>query len=447
MPTPPLRGPRRPRPRIRTALATAALTLAATGLSACGSGGPQDSAGGGGAALEAWVYGDPSAAVQRKVVDRFNKTSDVKVKLVEIPGEGYQDKMRTSMGTANAPDIFFNWGGGSISDFAAKDMLVDLGPYLKKDPALKKAFIPSILDAGRIEGTYYGVPMRGMQPVILFYNKKVFREAGAQPPGSWDDMLDLIDTFKEKDVTPFALAGADPWTELMWLEYLLDRFGGPGVFQKIMDGDKSAWNDPAMIKAGETIRDLVDRGAFGKNYKSVNYTADGASTLFARGKAAMHLMGSWEYANQQANQKEFAKSGLGWTSFPAVPGGKGDPKDVVGNPTNYWSVNATRVKKGERRDAAVEFLKFASRQSYAKDLVANGDVPATSDAKKQLAAHENPEYATYQYDMVSQAPAFTLSWDQALPARFTAPLTNNLQKLFNGDLSPKGFADAMREVK
>ena len=51
----------------------------------------------------------------------------------------------------------------------------------------------------------------------------------------------------------------------------------------------------------------------------------------------MDLMGSWEYANQKANQPEFAKSGLGWTTFPAVPGGEGDPQSVVGNPNNYWS--------------------------------------------------------------------------------------------------------------
>ncbi|WP_445518418.1 extracellular solute-binding protein [Streptomyces sp. NEAU-174] len=428
----------RARARTRSTLAAATL-LVGTALAGCGSGGPGGSDDG---SLDVWVYQDASTKVQREVVERFNKTSDIKVKLTQVPGEGYSDKMRTSMGTPNAPDVFFNWGGGSISDFVKKDMLLDLDPAMAKDPELKKAFIPTILDAGAIDGKHYGIPMRGMQPVILFYNKDVFEEAGAQPPKSWDDLLKLIDTFKDKGVTPFALAGTDAWTELMWVEYLVDRYGGAGVFQKIQSQGMAAWDDPAVLKAAQTVRDLVGRGAFGKNYKSVNYTADGASTLFAKGKAAMHLMGSWEYANQKANQPAFAKSGLGWTTFPAVPGGTGDPKSVVGNPTNYWSVNAK--VKGDKQKAAIEFVKFAAKKDYSKDLIANGDVPTTSDATSLLAGHENPDYARFQYDLVKQAPDFTLSWDQALPAKYTPPLHTAVQKLFNGQLSPAGFIDALK---
>ncbi|MFS7878184.1 extracellular solute-binding protein [Streptomyces asiaticus] len=428
----------RARARARSTLAAATL-LVGTALAGCGSGGPGGSDDG---SLDVWVYQDASTKVQREVVERFNKTSDIKVKLTQVPGEGYSDKMRTSMGTPNAPDVFFNWGGGSISDFVKKDMLLDLDPAMAKDPELKKAFIPTILDAGAIDGKHYGIPMRGMQPVILFYNKDVFERAGAQPPKSWDDLLKLIDTFKDKGVTPFALAGTDAWTELMWVEYLVDRYGGAGVFQKIQSQGMAAWDDPAVLKAAQTVRDLVGRGAFGKNYKSVNYTADGASTLFAKGKAAMHLMGSWEYANQKANQPAFAKSGLGWTTFPAVPGGTGDPKSVVGNPTNYWSVNAK--VKGDKQKTAIEFVKFAAKQDYSKDLIANGDVPTTSDATSLLAGHENPDYARFQYDLVKQAPDFTLSWDQALPAKYTPPLHTAVQKLFNGQLSPAGFIDALK---
>ncbi|MDK1472057.1 extracellular solute-binding protein [Streptomyces sp. 549] len=421
---------------------TAAAVMAVATLGACGSGGPGEESAGD---LEVWVYQDASTAVQRKAVERFNETSDIKAKLVEVPGEGYQDKMRSAMGTPNAPDVFFNWGGGSISDFVAKDMLVDLTPVLEKDSKLKQAFVPSILDSGRVEGRYYGTPMRGMQPVVLFHNKEVFDKAGAEPPTSWQDLLDLVDTFKDEGVTPFALAGSDAWTELMWLEYLLDRTGGDEVFRRIQDGDSGAWDDPAVLKAAGLVRELVDRGAFGTNYKSVNYTADGASTLFAKGRAAMHLMGSWEYSNQKANQPEFAEKGLGWSTFPEVPGGTGDPANVVGNPTNYWSVNS-RVT-GERREAALEFLRLAGTDWYAEQLVDNGDVPATAGAEKLLGKHSAPEYARFQYTMVTDAPAFTLSWDQALPSRQAAPMLDNIQKLFNGQLEPQAFVDAMKAGK
>ncbi|WP_079127222.1 ABC transporter substrate-binding protein [Streptomyces sp. TP-A0874] len=426
--------------RTRAVSVLAAASLGVSLLAGCGSNGP---ASGDSDTLNVWVYQDASGKVQEQAVKEFNKTSKVKAKLHQIPADGYEDKLRTGMGSPNAPDVFFNWGGGSIKDYVDQGQILDLGPTLEKDPELAEAFVPSVFEGGRIGGKQYGIPMRGVQPVILFYNKAVFEAAGAEPPGSWEDLLGLVDTFKKEGVTPFALGGADAWPELMWLEYLVDRYGGAEVFQTIQDGDSGGWTDPAMLKGAETIRELVDRGAFGKNFASVNYVADGASTLFAKGRAAMHLMGSWEYANQLANQPEFAKKDLGYVAFPALPGGSGDSDSIVGNPTNYWSINA----RSKHQEAAVEFAKLAAEPFYAEALVANGDVPPAADSASLLKKHSTPDYAEFQYELVEKAPAFTLSWDQALPPSVVTPLNTNLQQLFNGKLSPKGFVEAMKAAK
>jgi xylobiose transport system substrate-binding protein len=414
----------------------AVLLSAVLALTACANGGGSRDT------LDVWVYQDASDRVQQAVVEEFNRTSDVKAVLNRVPGDGYQDKLRTAMGSPNAPDVFFNWGGGSIADYVAAGRLVDLGPVLSDDSELKAAFLPAILDAGTVDGKYYGIPMRGTQPVLLFYNKTVFARAGVQPPKTWDDLLALVGTFRAKGVTPFALAGANSWTELMWVEYLLDRIGGAEVFRRIQAGEADAWRDPAVLAAAERVRQLTDRGAFGDSFDSVSYTAGGSSALFARGRAAMQLMGSWEYANQLDSAPEFAADGLGYTTFPTLPGGKGDPASVVGNPTNYWSISS----RSEHRDAAVEFVKLAASRGYAEDLVANGDVPTRSDAADLIAKSPNPEYARYQYDLVRNAPSFTLSWDQALPARVATPMLTEIQKLFNGQSTPQQFVDAMARL-
>jgi xylobiose transport system substrate-binding protein len=418
-------------------------TVAALTLTACGTSGPAQSAGGAGGTLQVWVYQDASTTVQQSTVDEFNKTSPVKVVLTQIPGDDYPNKLRIGMGSSNQPDVFFNWGGGSIKPYADAGKLLDLTPTLTADPQLKQAFLPSILDDGKIGDKYYGIPMRGMQPVVLFYNKTVFDQVGAQPPKSWQDVLNLITTFKNKGITPFALAGATAWTEQMWLEYLVDRIAGPAVFAKIAGGDASQWGNPAILSAATTVKTLVDSGAFGSNYGSVSYTTDGASTLFAKGRAAMHLMGSWEYSNQLSAEPKFAADGLGWTAFPSIPGGAGDPADVVGNPTNYWSINSATKNK----DAAIAFVKLAAQQDYAAKLVKNGDVPTTSNAKSLLATSPNPVFSGFQFDLVSKAPSFTLSWDQALPPQEATPMTTNIQKLFAGQVTPQQFVDAMKILR
>ncbi|UYQ60493.1 extracellular solute-binding protein [Streptomyces peucetius] len=408
-------------------------------LAGCGS----DSGAGGGRTLTAYVYGDDAVKVQQAAVDDFNKSSDVKVKLVSVPGAEYVNKLRTAMGSPNAPDIFFNWGGGSIKPYVDAGQIVDLSPYFEKDEILRRGFLPSVVEAGSLDGKVYGVPMRGMQPVMLFYNKTLFAENGLQPPKTWDDLQKAINTFKAKKITPFALGGTDAWTQLMWLEYLLDRIGGADVFKKIRHGDSSGWGDPAVLEAAQKVKELIDDGAFGKNFNSVSYAGGGAPALFAQGRAAMHLMGSWEYSTQLGKAPDFVKKDLGWTAFPTVAGGTGDPNSVVGNPTNYWSINA----RTKHKDAAIDFLKTMASKEYSQALVAGGDIPTTANASQLLEKSPNPEFAAFQYEMVQLAPSFTLSWDQALEANKATPMLTEINKLFAGKSTPEQFVAALKALK
>ncbi|MBP2362955.1 xylobiose transport system substrate-binding protein [Streptomyces clavifer] len=422
----------------RWVAAGAAMAMAGL-LAGCGSGG----SGGGGGSITAYVYGDDAVKVQQAAVDSFNKTSDVKVKLVSVPGTDYVNKLRSSMGSPSAPDIFFNWGGGSIKPYVDSKDLVDLTSTVKNDATLKDGFLPSIMTAGSLDGKIYGVPMRGMQPVMLFYNKSLFAEHKLQVPKTWEDLQKAITTFKAAGIIPFALGGADKWPELMWMEYLLDRIGGPEVFRKIQNGDTDGWGDPAVLKTAQTVKELIDDGAFGKNFNSVDYGNGGAPTLLNKGKAAMHLMGSWEYSTQLGKAPEFAEKDLGWTAFPTVAGGVGDPANVVGNPTNYWSVNA----RTKHKDTAIAFLKTMASKTYAQAVVDNGDIPTTSNAASLLSSSPNPEFANAQYQMVQEAPSFTLSWDQALEAQYATPMLTEISKLFAGTTTPEKFVEAMKATR
>ncbi|MGC0330049.1 xylobiose transport system substrate-binding protein [Streptomyces sp. SAI-170] len=429
----------------RWVLGAGAAALTTPALAACGDSGGQSGSGG---TLTAFVYGDDAVKVQQAAVDRFNASAAAKktggrIRLQKVPGSDYSPKLRTAMGSPSAPDLFFNWGGGSIKAYEEAGKLVDLTDVIENDPVLKSGFLPSVLAAGDLKGRHYGIPMRGMQPVILFFNKTVFAEQNLQPPTTWDQLLDINTKLKKAGITPFALGGSDVWPELMWLEYLVDRLGGPEVFKRIQDGDAEGWGDPAVLKAAEMVKELIDDGAFGSKFTSVSYVNGGAPAVFARGKAAMHLMGSWEYSTQLGKFPDFARKNLGWAAFPQVEGGKGSPRNVVGNPTNYWSVNA----RTRNKDAAIAFLKDCASKEYARALVANGDVPTTSNAALLLADAPNSEYALFQYKMVEDAPAFTLSWDQALGDELGTRMQTEIGKLFAGKSSPSEFVAACKGLK
>lgn len=97
----------------RWTAAGAAMVMAGV-LAGCGSNG---GSGGDGGTLTAYVYGDDAVKVQQAAVEEFNKTSKVKVKLIPVPGTEYVNKLRSAMGSPSAPDIFYNWGSGSIKPY------------------------------------------------------------------------------------------------------------------------------------------------------------------------------------------------------------------------------------------------------------------------------------------------------------------------------------------
>ncbi|MEU8882525.1 ABC transporter substrate-binding protein [Streptomyces hydrogenans] len=430
---------KRPVQLLRTAVVGGAALAMTLSLAACG--GSDDAAGSSGT-IHVLVYGDATNKVEKQLVDTFNKTSKVKAVLDTIPGADYQSKLQTIISGKQAPDVFFNWGGGSIKPYVDAGLLMPLDDFVSKDPELKSAFLPSVFNTAVVDGKPYGVPMRGTQPVLLFSNDKVLKDAGVSAPRTWDELLTAVKALKAKGVTPIALGGGDKWPTQMWFQYLYDRVAGPELFQKAVDGDKEVWASEDSRKALGKLKELIDAGAFGSNYDSVKFTDGGSPALLATGKAAFELMGSWEYSTLQDAHPDFVKSDLGYGAFPTVEGGKGDPANIAGNTNNFYSV----VKTTKHPEAVAEFLKLMYSDEFVKAQLAVGNLPTTANTPKFLDTAANPAYSTFQYDLVKKAPAFQLSWDQAFPPAATTTIHQAVQQFFNGQMDTDAFIAAMQSL-
>ncbi|MEE6305461.1 extracellular solute-binding protein [Plantactinospora veratri] len=401
---------------------------------------PADEASG---TIRVWAITQPGdEPALRKLVNRQNRGAGFDVELVTFGNEEYKQKLRTGIGSSEGPDVFATWGGASLSGMARDGLLADL-TALRDEPGTAGRFLPSTLAGGVVDGRQYGIPMGGTHPVVLFYHKGVFADAGVRPPGSYAELLSLVETFKARGITPISLAGAQGWTELMWVMYLAERIGGPGTTADIVAGRPGAWSKPAVAQALREVRALVERGAFGADFASVAYDDGDASGRLARGRAAMQLMGTWEYPTQLARNPDFVATGeLGFVPFPAVSGGAGDPADLVGVPTHYFSV----VAGSRHPEAALEFVRSVASDDYLDALVADGEVPPVTDAAQRLRGTRHAEFATSVHELVTRAPSYGLAWDQALEPAAATALLDNLRRLFQGKLTPEQFAAAMAQT-
>ncbi|MDW5327589.1 ABC transporter substrate-binding protein [Plantactinospora sp. KLBMP9567] len=392
--------------------------------------------------IRVWAITQPGAEpALRKLVNRYNRSAEVDVDLSTFGNEEYKEKLR-EVGSPEGPDVFASWGGAHLTGLARDGLLADLTP-LRDEPRIAGRFLPSALAGGVVDGRQYGIPMSGTHPVVLFYHKGVFADAGVRPPRSYAELLSLVETFKARRITPIALGGAHGWTELMWVMYLAERIGGPGTTADIVAGRPGAWSKPAVVQALREAQALAARGAFGTDFASTGYDDGAASGELASGRAAMQLMGTWEYPTQLARNPDFVADGdLGFVPFPAVSGGAGDPADLVGVPTHYFSM----VAGGRYREAALEFVRAVASDDYLDDLVADGEVPPVSDAADRLRGTQHGGFGTSVHELVTRAPSYALAWDQALAPAAATALLDNLRRLFEAELTPEQFAAAMSEA-
>jgi xylobiose transport system substrate-binding protein len=421
------------------AVLTATLTLACT--VSCGS---DSTSSEGDRTISLWmIKGSEINKALANSVERYNSAHTAKIRTTTYPNEEYKSRIRAVMDTDTAPDIFFTWGGGNLEYFVRADQAVDLTEELDRDPQVEDDFLPTVLKNGAVDGRQFGLPMSGMQPILLFYNKKILAEHDLQPPKTLDDLFDLVQTFKGKGIVPIALGGKQGWTELTHLMAIVDRIGGPKKFEDIAAGKPGAWKDPVVLTALRKCQDLVRRGAFGGDFYNLGYDSGEATDMLAGGQAAMHLMGTWEYQFQLTSHPGFAGEDLGWTVYPTVLPTGGSPRTVVGPPSNYFS-----VRKGSPYTAqAVDFLLTTlTSEPYLRDLIAVGSVPAVTRAESLFRGTRSEDFVSFVFQTVSDAPAFTPSWDQALSPAAGDHLNGLLQKLFLLQMTPERFAEAMEKA-
>jgi hypothetical protein len=152
-------------------------------------------------------------------------------------------------------------------------------------------------------------------------------------------------------------------------------------------------------------------------------------------------MGSWEYRLLLELAPDFIKNhDVGWFAFPQVPGGKGNPLNVVGNPSNFYSIRAG----SPHRQTSVDYLKALSAdKTYQSQLIQHGEVPALKGISPQLANSDSSDWLNFVYEQATTAPHFQLSWDQAIDPAAADTMLNNLDRLFEQKFSPKQFVKAM----
>ena len=375
-----------------------------------------------------------SSKIIRDASDRFEKANPgYKVENSHVLNEAYKTKLKVAFGAGQPPCVFESWGGGPLHEYVKAGQIVDLTPYLQKDPSYRDRFMNASWNVVTFDGKTYGVAAENAAAAVIFYNKAMFAKYGITPPKTWDELMHVVAVLKSHNVAAFSLANKNKWTGSMYYMYLVDRIGGPQVVSDALAGKGKGFEDPAFIEAGRRIQELVKAGAFAPGINGLDYDSGASRRLLYSGKAAMELMGAWE-ASTIANEDPAFSKDLDFFPFPSVPGGKGDPRDLIGTVGDGFLSISTECKTP---DAAFKLIQSLTGDQAMQDRVGDHKIPPV----KQINI-DDPFLKRLQAQLLA-APNVQLWYDLALPPALGELHKDTTQALFGLSVTPEAAAQQM----
>ncbi|MFB6942263.1 extracellular solute-binding protein [Streptomyces sp. NPDC060286] len=395
--------------------AGAALALTAT-LTGCGGG----SGGSGDVTLRlvAADYGNSAANSSKKywaaLVKDF-EASHPGIK-VEVSVYSWKDVDREVAGMVKrgeAPDIAQI---ASYADYAEAGRLYRADELL--NITAQANFLPRLADAGSVNRTQYGLPFVASTR-LLFYNKKLFAQAGLAAPRTWNDIRDDATVLEQHGVTyPFALplGPEEPQAEtMMWL-----LSGGGGY---IDDAGSYEIDSAENVRTFDWLKtNLVDKGLVGPVAPGRLDRAK-AFAAFTRGEVGM-LNG------HPTLMQEAEKKGVSVGMVP-LPG--------VGGPTKGSMGVADWIMGFKQRGHRVQLGKFFDYLFTDKNVIDFADeyglLPVTDSAS--AAMESDPRYKPLRKFLAALPNAEFYPYGKTSWARASESIKGNIGRAVDPNGSPE----------
>jgi raffinose/stachyose/melibiose transport system substrate-binding protein len=379
---------------------------------------------------------DPGLTLWQDVADEFmadhpNVTIDITV----YENEAFKTAIAPRLQAGDPPDLFQSWGGGGLMEQVdaglVKDISDDVEPWVDD-------LNPAAVDMYKVDGKQYGIPF-DLGMVGFWYNKDLFAQAGIdEPPATWDEFLEDVQTLKDAGITPIALGEGDKWPGMFWWAYLALRNGGADPL--LQAGEDGSFDSEPFVQAGEHLEELIDMDPFQDGYQAAVWDgAGGQAATVATGGAAMMLMGQWAPGTMNANSPDGKGLGdaLGWFPFPTVDGGDGEPTDVFGG-GNGFAVGKDAPPE------AVEFLEYATSLDVANRWGAtnSGILPVTNGSDGSI----TDPYLQGVLQARADATYVQLYLDQAYDPELGNAINDAVEQLFAGQASPEQVTQTIADA-
>lgn len=350
--------------------------------------------------------------------DFMKENPNITIKRSAFKVQDLRNTIKPAINSGEGPDIFsYDAGAGYLGVLAKAGLALDMSAY-SDNYGWKERIHDWALEKTTYDGKLYGVANE-LEMLGIYYNKKMFEEAGLKPPKTYEEFLNICQLFKEKGVTPLIMDDKEQWPGFHYESIWLNSFVGADKVKEAVSG-KIPWTSNGFGDALDKLYQVYDSGY--ATQKPLSLASEDANKAFYAGESPMRVTGTWLVAACVEKMGE----NVGFFYLPTAseevdncpPGGLGEA--VV--------VNA----KTKNADAAMKFVDYMFSNAKMEDWYEAGLIPSVKDV----------DYSTFEIsslfrdvvDEINRSENLGENIDVLMPPKVNDVTQNYIQQLIAGKL-------------
>jgi multiple sugar transport system substrate-binding protein len=379
-------------------------------------------------------WGNPTrdARTIKAVQMYMTKNPNVMIETETTGWGGYWDKLGAQAAANNLPDII-QQDYAYISQYARKNLLLDLTPYVKS----KKIDLSNVADVytsgGKVDGKLYGINL-GTNAWSIMYDPAVLLKAGVAAPSAdwtWADFEKIAtQIYKKTGVQTQILSAIDP---RVMFENMV-RQTGKSFFNPKTGASLGFKDDKLLIEFYSMQLRLLKAGVMVKpDVAFVNTTPQ--ETPFAKGQSWVEYV----WSNQVVAYAAAANRPIAIALSPKIAGSS--RPGTYFKPAMFFSVSKSSANKAE----AVKFINYFTNDIEAnKVLLAERGIPIAGGVREALKGMVDPvNKQVFEFiDQVGNKHASPIDPADPAGAGEVLKVFRTIdQEVLYGTISPKDGAD------
>ena len=304
------------------------------------------------------------------LVGEWNATHPrIQVKHQPIPeSRSSEEVILASVVGKKTPDVYSNMWPGDVALYVRANVLVNLDQFADFDSVAGDRYDPEKYEESKHKDGHVYQILWKTNPIMLIYNKKIFRDAGyEEPPQTYDEFLDLAQKVS-KDTNGDGYI--DRWvgiTQILvtWWQRFFDYYTlyiAATDGKTFLDGDSVVFDNETSVNVYRFLQTL-----FKKNYFPLE-RMDARADVFLHSIVATRFTGPWEITHAE----KFKPEGFEF-DFAPVP----RPVKSTGPTYTYGDYKSIVIFKNTKHPKkSWEFVKYLiSKKADLQLLQATDQLP------------------------------------------------------------------------